>query len=288
MTTLQINPEDAKNVLPSNSCYLDGRYFNLVFADYPGLLKNPLVMEISEVETVNSDVSSYRRNFSTSSRFHLQMGEELVRHDTIGLLRLVIITPISRHSNLILLNYNEKKMYRFEPLGQNGPYYQEVNDYLRKYMGLYLNLELVEIPITKPLNEQNPDCAVSGFCNAYNILYGISAITGIPFQPQNIRQFVGLIEQTYGFLPILGVDVEMGPEDVYPVYSQGVYSNPYPYSYSQPYSQPYYQQQNNRVLGSTALGGVTGGVLGGLLGGPVGLIGGAVLGAGTGALIGSR
>ena len=38
--------DDYVNYPVTRSCYLDGRYFNKVFANYPGLVKEPLEINI--------------------------------------------------------------------------------------------------------------------------------------------------------------------------------------------------------------------------------------------------
>lgn len=188
----------------TESCYLDGRYFNLVFANYPGLLPNHLHIDISETK-----VKTPTRNEIVDNT-RIFMGENKIDTRVSGLLRVVIHTPETIHSNLLIIDYNSKKIYRFEPLGRNGPYYDKVTDLIANYLGKIFPFDVEVIDVEFPFDEKNENCQKSGFCTAYNILYAYSYLNRTDFNPSNIRKFAKLIETKYGPLPKEGAQIEYG------------------------------------------------------------------------------
>lgn len=229
----------------SDSCYLDGRYFNLVLSDYPGLIPEPLVLVFTE--SVHGNKRTFNQSMSFQSDFTVDKKQP-------GLLRVIIVTPTSRHSNLVILDYKSAQAYRFEPLGQAGTYYLEINRAIKNFLNpLELTLNVIEV-VGEPLYEVHPDCEKSGYCNAYNLLYAQSFINGTNFDPSNIREYVYQIEHEYQ-LPRFGEpEVEYGPYDGQPG-----------------------QPQN--ILGGALVGGLAGGLLLGAPGALVGGLGGAAIGS---------
>ena len=203
------NLDNYQELSNTESCYLDGRYFNLVFANYPGLLPHHLHIDISQ-----TNVKTPTRNENVEN-VRIFMGENKIDHQFNGLLRVVIHTPETIHSNLLILDYNNKKIYRFEPLGRNGPYYEKVTDLIANYFSdrfPSFDLEVLDIEFE---TDDNPKCQKSGFCVAYNILYAYAYLQRKDFNPTNIRKFAKLIETKYGPLPKEGAQVEYGPRGGY-------------------------------------------------------------------------
>lgn len=237
------NLDGWENLKNSDSCYLPGNYFYKVFVKYPGLLTNPMEIKI-------------RKN-RTGERNYVHMRATNVDTSVPGLLRLTIETPQSKHSNLLVLDWDSGIVYRFEPLGKSAPYFEKVNALIEDYLSAFFNfdLEVVDAEFDEILDEKNPRCKKSGFCVAYIILYAYCFLNQKPFLPDDIRKFARMIEQTYGSIPLGEQDVEYG-----------FLGNDNP------------NQGRNALIGAGA-----GGLLGGIAFGPAGLIGGAA----GGALIGS-
>lgn len=229
---------DYRSNMETKSCYLDGRYFNKVFKDYPGLIKEPLVISLKSTKNGLDQ--------------NVEMKSSDINTDHIGLLRVIIETPESRHSNLLLIDYKGQKIYRFEPLGINAPYYKVVNRLIEMYLDNYLDFELINFD-NSPYDEKNPKCKKGGFCVAYVTKLAYDYLNGKPYDPTDIRKFVKQIEDMYGPLPKRGKDEEYGMFD--------------------------------NVSGrNVALGAIGGGLLGGVA---TGSAGGALLGAAGGGLLGS-
>jgi len=185
-------------------------------------------------------------------RHNIFMKDTKINTDFPNLLRLTIKTPDTRHSNLLIVDYKDGKVYRFEPLGKTAPYYDKINDMIEDYLGMFFDFDLEIIDIEEGVyDEKNPKCRKSGFCVAYVILYCYAFLNGKEYNPRNIRRFARKIEKTYGTLPMDFSEPEYGFGDP----NQG---------------------RNMLIggLGGLALGGVVGGGQGALIGG----LGGAAIG----------
>lgn len=244
------NLDDYKSYPQTNSCYLDGRYFNKVFSNYPGLISEPLHIFIS----LNKE--------NGTMKYENYMKEVDIDNNYPGLLRVIINTPESRHSSLVIIDYQNAKLFRFDPLGRKSPYFDSVNTIIEKYMDMYIDFDMVIIdaPVSE---EKNPTCLEkgerTGFCLAFVIKYAYDWLNGRPYDPSEIRRFALAVESKYGPLPEKGKDAEYG--------LFGGSNNPN-------------QGRNVAVgaLGGALLGGVlTGGAGGALVGGlGGGLIGGMI------------
>ena len=192
------NLEDFDSMKETESCYLDGRYFNKVFAGYPGLITEPLNIIIRESKNKDYEDGVYMKSTNINNRYP-------------GLMRVIINTPTSRHSNLLVIDYENQKIYRFEPLVTDGPFFYKINELIEKYMDLYLDFTLINIPISTLKKLKNEKCLKSGYCMAYVIKYGMDWLNSKPFDHSiNIRKFASAIEHHYGSLPETGKDIEYG------------------------------------------------------------------------------
>ena len=250
-----------KNSKETDSCYLDGRYFNKVLARYPGLLSYPLQIFIAEKQVKKTNnVKVFEKDY----RLFVNMKENHVNTSLPGLLRVVITTPKGRHSNLVILDYQNRIAYRFEPLGKKALYFEKINEVIENYLSLFFDfkLEVIDIELDEILDEKNSDCLArgerTGFCTAYILLYAYSFINQEEFDPSDIRRFANMIEVNYGTLPREGAERDYG-----------LFGNPNP-------------DQGRNML----IGGLGGAAIGGLLtGSGAGLVLGGLGGAGVGALL---
>ena len=187
----------------SESCYLDGRYFNLALKNYPGLIEEPMYVVIKNVKSYNTKL--------LREKVYLHFQPKTFNRDVYGILRLIIDTPNGRHCNLLILDYSGRKIYSFEPLGKTESYYEKVNDLIEDVFPDF-EIEPIDFSIEDQiLDEKNPACRTSGFCTAYSLLYAYSFINQKDFNPDEIRKFVNKVETVYGPLPKGGEEIEYGP-----------------------------------------------------------------------------
>jgi hypothetical protein len=219
----------------TDSCYLDGRYFNLVLSDYPGLIRNPIYLKIKENQT--------------EILIDIDTTEVMINDHNIPLIfRMIIETHTSnnhkmRHSNLLI--YHNKILYRYEPHGVGlSDHDQYIDAILTQYFRNTFECELLNInaPV---IPEYNQNCFKSGYCVAYVLKYAYDYINGRDYDPSEIKRFVKCVETNYN-LPIGDPDIEYGKTESTLIGAAG-----------------------GAVLGGI-VGGPTGLVLGGLGGGAIG------------------
>jgi len=248
------NLDNYRSGEPTDSCYLDGRYFNKVFEQYPGLVKNPLNVYVEAIDEPNVK----------SLKIEADMTRTQLDPNYYGLVRVIIESEIARgnqiiderHCGLLLIDHTAGKIYWLDPA--NYPYKAKIHLYLANYLGNFLD-DYVVVPVDIDIERlaENPNCAISGYCTAYAIKYAYDVILGRVPQFDNILSFAGEIEDMYGPLDQTNPDI-----------AYGLFGGP----------------NGGLSRGQGALlGGLGGAAVGSLAGGGVGgtLLGGA-LGAGAG------
>ena len=220
---------DLSGVHASKSCHMDGKYWNVVLSEYPGLVKEPMYIIIRERKSRKTGLMEEKIYF----RFNIQakdMSVPLIE-------RLIIQTPTSRHCNLLI--FTPEKIYRMEPL--RDQYTEKINQLVENFFPEH-DVETIDFS----LDEKNEQCEESGYCTAYCLMYALAYLNGEDFNPANVRKFVRKVEQTYP-LP------EGEPEIEYGRYHRG-FRNHYGYGGRNYYGSPY--------LGGVGYGGLGYGGLG--------------------------
>ena len=179
----------------TSSCYLDGRYFNIVFRSYPGLVAEPLKIFL------------YRDNGQL--KYDVMMRDVDLDNRFPGLLRVIINTPEGRHSNLLILDYKRGIAFRYEPDGNTYPYFDVVNSIIARFLNKYGTFRVENIDARAHL-KRNPVCEGGGLCMAYVIKFAYDYINDRQFDQSNILRFASMVEQLYGPLPEMGKDIEYG------------------------------------------------------------------------------
>jgi len=178
---------DYKQYPPSESCYLDGRYFNIVFGDYPGLIEYPLYIHLGKENKIETYLP------------HLKIQPS---NDYFGLLRVIVTSDKIRHSMIVILDYEKQEAFIYNP----DTYHSNLNDMLieniTNFLSQFFNYEYFEIPRIE-YNEKEEiklKCKKYGTCNALVILYALCFIEGIEFNNrsvQDIRKFMTAIETNF-------------------------------------------------------------------------------------------
>ena len=201
---------------PSERCYLDGRYFNRVLEEYPGLNKTPIVFRISEKEAVQTETEGWQQEFKIkelSSTIHVNLNDQYP-----DLVRIIIEIArngkvLSRHSNLLVVDPRNKTAYRFESLASHK-YFFEVNDALE----LFVNTALPDYKFMPmelhPQKLEEGKCAGKGYCIGYTIKLATMFVTGQPLEfsedPTDIYRFAAAVEAMFP-LEEGEPDLEYGP-----------------------------------------------------------------------------
>lgn len=189
---------------PTQNCYLDGRYFNLVFESYPGLIDSYLniCFDLNDNSLTQSVVLN--KNFKYKP-IH-----------GINILRVIIEFNKIKHSAAIIFDVsddNNIKAYFFDSskiLESNKIANHIILSTIKDTLGLKYNVELISPDINL---EVNSNCTISGFCLAYTIKFIYDYLLGRSFDFQNIRKFAACIEDYFGPLDPNFAEPEYGPGD---------------------------------------------------------------------------
>jgi hypothetical protein len=185
-----INLDNYKNYQPTQSCYLDGRYFDLIFEGYPGLIQTQLY--------INLDMKEHLLEQETIlDNFHY-------RDYDINIMRVIIETPASRHSGAIIFDMVKGELYYFD--SSNHPDKMILLGIIQRLFSFPENT-LVELPEHLG-TEMTPTCRQSGFCVGYSIKFVYDYLMGRNFDPSQIRRFAAAIEVMFGRLNDRYEDVE--------------------------------------------------------------------------------
>ena len=179
----------------SQACYLDGRYFNIVFGDYPGLIENPLYIYI---------------NGESELEMYLPHVRIVPSEDYYGLLRVIVTSETIRHSLLVVFDYENKQAFIYNP----DVHHPELNDALMdniiSFLAKIFDYEYFEIPQIEYMEKEQLLCKQHGVCNALIIFYALYFIERLPFTnetAQDVRKFMSAIEDNY-VLPEGKPDIE--------------------------------------------------------------------------------
>jgi hypothetical protein len=172
MSALVSDLSHYKDFAPTKSCYLDGRYFNQVFASYPGLIREALTIKI------------------IGETYTAKMPKCAVNHNYDGLLRVVIEAEGVRHATLVILDHQTQTGYWFEPFSSS------LDGDLAKIIAQYIGYQIVQVPHHAP-KVKNANCDRSGFCTAYCIKYAHDYLHDKPFDLTKIKSFSSCVENKY-------------------------------------------------------------------------------------------
>lgn len=212
MTTCLPNFSDYKTYQPTKSCYLDGRYFNKVFSDYPGLVHKPLVIkfvpgdikvEVPEIKkdcNCNSilrvvvEVCVEKKDCPSSPRCQTSCPSP-VKQPTCGSIcdKKKQLDCQLRHDMTAVIDHRVKMIYLFDP------FTNEYAHYIAKIIKECLGYHVFKVHETAPV-VKNKDCDMSGFCSAYAIKFGMDYINKRPCDFGNVKSFAARIEKEYPHL----------------------------------------------------------------------------------------
>jgi hypothetical protein len=191
-TYTRMDLDNFQNYPESKSSYLDGRYFNQVFNDFPGLLKNPLYI------TIKNDKVDISMN-------------NIIHYNDIHLIRAIVTSENNkklRHCVLIIINNMEKNIIIYDPDANHPDIHELILDEIVDFFNNEYNF--IDIEAIEPPERILPNCHNTGVCNALVILYAYRYIMNEIMTIDdiiNIRKFMYMIETKY-ILPVGDPDIE--------------------------------------------------------------------------------
>lgn len=267
---------------PSEKCYLDTRYFNFILDDYEGLIDVPIKLTLKNVEDKGNNPNRRNKGDEWEIPFDIELNEfdkKVVKtpimlqldSNIIELARLIIeIDDVSselagsktnsktnsktksKHSNLLIFDHLEKKIFRFEPLKENN-YSVLINAFLTDYFAYILpGYSFQELKL-HPQSPHDNKCKNKGMCVAYvtklAAMISIGEDIYFPSDPKeadlDIKKFAAEVEQYYE-------DLDPNNEDI-----------------------EYALSQTNRTIAGSAIGAAAGLII---FRSPAGLVAGVLLG----------
>ena len=193
-----------KDYKPSGSCGIHAKSIGHVLGEYEGYVKEPIVVTIHEfpekLVQLPSDKTARRsmaekieEKLEARQEFHIRARSKPIQlHDNPEvqtLIRVIIkvrqkkmkgekVKAAHKHSNLVIVDSKDKKIYRFEPL-DSFKYNDQVNDALKVYFNTALtDFEYSEIDVhPQKLVQQKHVCHVTSA--AYVIKAGVMYVLGM-------------------------------------------------------------------------------------------------------------
>jgi hypothetical protein len=178
---------------PTRSCFLDGRYWNLVLAGIDGVSTVPLKV------TLKSNVRSA-----------VWAG---TLHPTVtNYIRVVIETDNMKHAALLIVNFENKRALFWNPVTQDGDrqdaLYTMIQGLVKDFLLSVDRFKLICENHNVELELSTSKCPMRGHCNAYIIRKVFDWIDEVESDDIDILRFSAAIEDNYSHLLEGSPDVE--------------------------------------------------------------------------------
>lgn len=170
----------------TDSCYLDGRYFNLILPHlYQGVSTSPVMVSIMD------------NHEGSPSYISVEMSMTPIHMDKVNVFRVIISRSNRlRHSALLMLDPTVMRGVFWNPKSHTSNYDNLVVDMIQR--ALHLTQYNIEIdPDMVPSDPKPHSCVVSGYCNAYIIKKVLDQLMQRSFDPSHIKKFSYVIEQMF-------------------------------------------------------------------------------------------
>ena len=184
---------DYKDYNETESCYLDGRYFNLVLSGlYEGISTKPLTLTIDE-----------------HTRHSTWKG--IIKTDIVNFIRVVIQSDEIRHAALLIVDYPGNKVIFWNPISGKSDkdgLMDAINNLIKDVVLDIGAFKIYYENHTVLPYESNEKCKLRGYCNAYVIKYVLDWLDDAKYNDKNILKFVSAIEDKYSHFLTGEPDVE--------------------------------------------------------------------------------
>lgn len=216
---------DCKDYKLSKSCNLDGRYFETVLSEYPGVSKFPIRVEM--LPRMISNASKFPTKIGMVSRmtpgdFHKELVMTTIkvinlewRSDVLNIVRIVVVTPTLKHSVVLFVDTKRKLAELWDPVEsdmddkyvdglEEAVYFQIIPDDCK--------FEYIRIPFESSFPSGCKE-GRRGYCNAYILREAINRLFEMDYDvstSNDIRCFVAAVEANYQDDLVGMPDIEYG------------------------------------------------------------------------------
>ena len=178
-----------QSLVRTSSCYLDGRYVNVVLADVEEFIPQPVVAEI--VFDVNGKLLS-----------EIISSEPIELNEGMNIARVVVRSTYMLHSALLWIDTSRsvawltdtvKDVSNAQAEKARTALYRMMEQYVAMLVGYTFTVERIIVPDTKQTG-----CKQHGYCNAYVIKQVLDYAAVKEFDSNvDILQFTTMIEDMY-------------------------------------------------------------------------------------------
>jgi hypothetical protein len=177
-----------KNHKETKSCYLDGRYINIVLKEI-----EEFAPQVIKVKVIYDKDGELRLAAIKSKFIHIL--------DGMNIIRVVINSNFMSHSALLWLDTDKKTAIFSDVIAEEEDDDKEtrkvVEKLIEKYVKDFFPFKFQINKIVVPYVDQ-PGCFKYGFCNAYVLKQVYDYAVRQQFDSSNIKNFAGAIEDIYG------------------------------------------------------------------------------------------
>ena len=174
---------------PTKSCYLDGRYVNIVLEDIEQFVPEPI-----HIKLVFNKHKHIIKEEITSGFIKLRKG--------MNIIRVVINTTYTAHSALLWLNTIPMTAEYTDVKAEGSDHiHSRIPKLLEDYVNTFGDFTFSTAEYAVPLITNKLSCEKQGYCNAYVIAEALSWHTGEDLNIEtdmDVLKFVGAIETLYG------------------------------------------------------------------------------------------
>ena len=170
----------------SKSCFLDGRYFNLVLRPlYKGIITSPLIIKIKQ------------HDCELHAKIKCKIDLTQLKGDCLKIVRVIIHAEQIRHSALLFFNPSTRECWFWNPVMNET--HSVIDLIIIQKIKEYLCLDKHMLNIKKTVINESIDenCDESGYCNAYIIMYVLCWLRDIELCLDNVKKFMYCIEKYY-------------------------------------------------------------------------------------------
>jgi hypothetical protein len=176
--------------IPSERCWLDGDYIWNVLRAYPGMLKEPVNISLSEKSAkATGPICERCLNSAVKDRLIIRVKIAITPEDS----------QTMRHSNLLVLDFERGEALRFEPVNDHW-FTEPINELLERYVQkIAPSLQFRTLDI-HPQPIEDEDCPSQGMCVAFVVKAGLDIAMGRDIEEvslENIKRFSTAVEKLY-------------------------------------------------------------------------------------------
>jgi len=190
--------QDYKDYDDTESCYLDGRYFNAVLKPFfnKGVSNTPVRVTLGP----NKESVMWSHEWKGLESFNKSIKTYFIR--------VIIQLKNVRHAALLIIDSNSKQIILWNPVSIKGAdehskYFSDLQNMIKELFVDFVDTfglkdyEFVTENYKVKLEKSTESCPIKGYCNAYVIKYILDWIDDNDYDSSDIKKFASAIQDKY-------------------------------------------------------------------------------------------